>query len=229
MRRWTLHAHLTVAETLRRWPQVTRVFLAHRMACPGCAMARFDTLADVAAIYGLVTSRFLGEIAEQLKKGEVLMSTVGEMIRAHHAELIESLRRQASALADKRPDADAAAFAAFLQKELLPHAVGEERHLYPAVDPLIKTRGVATATMSVDHEYIEEYIRQIAAAAQALAQASAAERAALAERLGRLALRLEALLEVHLAKEERVYLPFFEQYLSEDQQQAVLDGMHAAY
>ncbi len=229
MRRQNLHARLTVAETLRRWPQVTRVFLAHRMACPGCAMARFDTLADVAAIYGLNLSRFLGEIAEHLKEGEVLMSAVSEMIRAHHAELIESLHRQASALADKRPDADAAAFAAFLQQELLPHAVGEERHLYPAVDPLIKARGVATATMSVDHEYIEEYIRQIAAAAQALAEASAAERAAVAERLSRLALRLEALLEVHLAKEERVYLPLFEQYLSEDQQQAVLDGMHAAY
>lgn len=225
MRRRNLHARLTVAETLRRWPQATRVFLTHRMACPGCVMARFDTLADVAAIYGLTTSRFLGEIAEQLKKGEALMSTVSEMIRAHHAELIDSLHRQASALADRRPDADAAAFAAFLQKELLPHAVGEERHLYPAVDPLIKTHGVATATMSVDHEYIEEYIRQIAAAAQA----PAAEQAAVAERLGRLALRLEALLEVHLAKEERVYLPLFEQYLSEDQQQAVLDGMHAAY
>lgn len=229
MRRRNLHARLTVAETLRRWPQATRVFLAHRMACPGCAMARFDTLADVAAIYGLAKSRFLGEIAEQLKKGEALMSTVSEMIRAHHAELIDSLHRQASALADKRPDADATAFAAFLQKELLPHAIGEERHLYPAVDPLIKTHGVATATMSVDHEYIEEYIRQIAAAAQALAQAPAAEQATVAERLGRLALRLEALLEVHLAKEERVYLPLFEQHLPEDQQQAVLDGMHAAY
>ncbi|MFQ5856646.1 MAG: hypothetical protein ACE5LU_13500 [Anaerolineae bacterium] len=32
-----------------------------------------------------------------------------------------------------------------------------------------------------------------------------------------------------MEKEERVYLPLFEQHLSEEEQQRVLDGMHAAY
>lgn len=35
-------SHLTVAEGLDRWPQIIPVFLRHRMACVGCAMAPFE-------------------------------------------------------------------------------------------------------------------------------------------------------------------------------------------
>ncbi len=157
------------------------------------------------------------------------MSAASEAIRNHHRELVGALTRQVAALVDKRPEVDAVALAAFLKDDLLPHAVGEERHLYPAVEPLIRAHGKATATMSVDHEFIESYIRQIGETAQALHTASATERPAVEERLRRLALRLEALLLVHLEKEERIYLPLFEQYLSETEQQHVLDGMHGAY
>ncbi len=157
------------------------------------------------------------------------MSAVSEAIRNHHRELVNTLTKQVTALVERQPDADAVAFAAFLKDDLLPHAVGEERHLYPAVEPLVKAHGKATATMSVDHEHIESYIRQIGEVAQALHTASATERSAVEERLRRLALHLEALLLVHLEKEERIYLPLFEQYLSETEQQHVLDGMHGAY
>jgi hypothetical protein len=40
---------------------------------------------------------------------------------------------------------------------------------------------------------------------------------------------LEVIVQVHLEKEERIYVPLFEEYLSEEEQQRVLDGMHAAY
>jgi len=39
---------LLVEEVLAAWPQTLAVFLTRRMACPGCAMARFQTLADAA-------------------------------------------------------------------------------------------------------------------------------------------------------------------------------------
>ncbi len=45
-------------------PQAVRVFLRHRMACPGCAIARFETLAEVARIYGLPLDAFLRELEE---------------------------------------------------------------------------------------------------------------------------------------------------------------------
>ncbi len=58
----SLTANLTVAEVLARWPYVIPAFLSRRMACVGCVMARFDTLADVAAIYGLHLGHFLSEL-----------------------------------------------------------------------------------------------------------------------------------------------------------------------
>ncbi|HEY7781552.1 MAG TPA: hypothetical protein VIC85_15195, partial [Ktedonobacterales bacterium] len=51
-------------------------------------------------------------------------------------------------------------------------------------------------------------------------------RPALARQVERLAIGLEALLEVHLAKEERVYLPLAERYLPADEQRRILDAMH---
>ncbi|MFQ5340379.1 MAG: hemerythrin domain-containing protein [Anaerolineae bacterium] len=157
------------------------------------------------------------------------MSQVTKAIRNHHRELVNTLAAQVAALVESRPDADPRAMATFLSDELLPHAIGEERHLYPVVEPLVKAHGRATTTMSVDHEFIEEYIRQIGQTVQALQSAVQDERPALETQLQRLALQLEAVLQVHLEKEERVYLPLFEQYLSEEEQQLVLDGMHAAY
>lgn len=157
------------------------------------------------------------------------MSKVGEAIRSHHRQLVSTLAEQVTAVVENRPDADPQALAAFLKGDLLPHATGEEQHLYPTVEPLVKAHGQATATMSVDHEFIEGYIRQIDETVQALQGAGEETQTELESRLRRLALQLEAVLRVHLEKEERVYLPLFEEYLPEEAQQRVLDGMHAAY
>lgn len=63
-------ANLTVSEVLSRWPQTIPVFLRHRMACIGCTMAPFETLADVAAIYGLQLPQFLGELQHTIQSME---------------------------------------------------------------------------------------------------------------------------------------------------------------
>jgi uncharacterized protein (DUF2249 family)/hemerythrin-like domain-containing protein len=154
------------------------------------------------------------------------MSKVSDAIRKHHQELYKAFQEKVDHLEIAgNPDA----LVNFLNHELLPHAVGEEEHLYPAVESLVRAHGDATATMSIDHEFIEAYIREIDTAADDLRSADASGRSAVNERLGRLTAQLEALLKVHLEKEERVYLPLFEKYLSEDEQGAILRGMHAAY
>jgi hemerythrin-like domain-containing protein len=157
------------------------------------------------------------------------MSKVSEAIRSHHRELESTLTKQVKALIENQPDADPQALAAFLNDDLLPHAVGEEQHLYPVVESLVKAYGQATATMSVDHEFIEGYIHQIEETVQALQSAREETRPELESRLQHLALQLEAVLSVHLEKEERVYLPLFERYVTQEEQQQVLDDMHAAY
>lgn len=48
-----LHGDWLIAETLRQRPETLAVFVELRMACPGCPMAPFETLAEAAAEHGL--------------------------------------------------------------------------------------------------------------------------------------------------------------------------------
>ncbi len=63
-------AELTVAELLQRWPQAIPVFLRRHMACVGCTMAPFETLADVTAVYGMHLPHFLNELQQVSQTGE---------------------------------------------------------------------------------------------------------------------------------------------------------------
>jgi hybrid cluster-associated redox disulfide protein len=54
----------TVSDVLRQRPGAARVFLRRRMACPGCAMAPFETLEEVARVYRVPLEPFLRELEE---------------------------------------------------------------------------------------------------------------------------------------------------------------------
>jgi uncharacterized protein (DUF2249 family)/hemerythrin-like domain-containing protein len=154
------------------------------------------------------------------------MSQVTNAFREHHRELDWQLSKHVAKLAETESSADTHDFVAFLKNELLPHAAGEEAQLYPVMDEIVRAHGKPTETMQIDHEYIKNYIARIEEVA---AQPSAAVPEALAARRARLAQlgsQLSAIFEMHLAKEERVYLPLLEQYVSEDEQQRMLDAMH---
>ncbi|MBF6612482.1 MAG: DUF2249 domain-containing protein [Chloroflexi bacterium] len=161
-------------------------------------------------------------------------TSVGEAIHAHHQEILDTLREHVAAIVAGEGHANPSALLAFLKGDLLPHAQGEEAHLYPAVDPLVKAHGTATATMMIDHEYITSYIDRIANVmdvTRALRSADSAgghARQANLSTLQRLCLQLEAVLVAHLDKEERVYIPLLEMYLSKEEQQRILSGMHEA-
>jgi hybrid cluster-associated redox disulfide protein len=66
-----LEADLIVADVLARWPQTIPVFMRHRMACVGCPIAPFETLAEVAAIYALNLGRFLNELEQTIDRTEI--------------------------------------------------------------------------------------------------------------------------------------------------------------
>ena len=157
------------------------------------------------------------------------MSQISEAIHNHHREMMNTLTNHVTALVEGLPEADPRGLVTFLTGDLLPHAVGEEQHMYPAVDPLVRTYGRPTATMTIDHEFIQEYIRHIQETVHELETAPAEARPAVQARLHRLSLKIEAIFQLHLEKEERVYIPLFEKYLPVAEQQRILDGMHETY
>ena len=61
---------LPIAELIRRAPETARVFLSHRMSCPGCLMAPFMTVDDAAGEYQVD--------AEILKRGLIRAIQAGE-------------------------------------------------------------------------------------------------------------------------------------------------------
>ena len=70
MEQLKLTADLMVADVLDRWPQTIPVFTHHRMGCVGCAMAPFETLVEVAAIYALDLRCFLNELEQIIDQAE---------------------------------------------------------------------------------------------------------------------------------------------------------------
>jgi hybrid cluster-associated redox disulfide protein len=59
----TLRPTLTVAQVIETWPATAVVFLDHEMACVGCAMSPFDTLAEAAGAYGCDLAALLEELS----------------------------------------------------------------------------------------------------------------------------------------------------------------------
>ena len=60
----------TVGAIMQRWPGTIAVFLRHRMACVGCPMAWFDTLADVGAEYAVPLAVLLDELETAASAGD---------------------------------------------------------------------------------------------------------------------------------------------------------------
>lgn len=55
---------LIVADVLHRWPETLHVFIRRRMACPGCPMAGFMTVAEAAQSYGYDSAQLVQALSE---------------------------------------------------------------------------------------------------------------------------------------------------------------------
>lgn len=58
---------MIVAEVMNCWPQTVPVFVRHRMACPGCVMAPFMTVAEASKEYGLDAEIFAAELTAEIR------------------------------------------------------------------------------------------------------------------------------------------------------------------
>lgn len=113
----------------------------------------------------------------------------------------------------------------FLVRQLLPHAQAEECALYPVVEKVLGAKG-ATATMSRDHIAIGRFIEELSDLRPHLQ----GERLEVYQEqaLRRMLYGLFALVTVHFAKEEEIYLPLLEEHLTEDSARSLLEALERA-
>ena len=108
----------------------------------------------------------------------------------------------------------------FLAYHLVPHAQAEDVALYPIVQKVLGSPD-ATRTMSRDHVEVERYIEELAELWKGLSSQNYKE-------LQRVLYGLYALVKVHFAKEEEVYLPILEERLSPDEAKEMFEEMENA-
>jgi len=61
-----------IDELLTQHPETVGVFLQHRMHCPGCLAARFETLSEACRIYRIALLPLLHELRAAISNGEGL-------------------------------------------------------------------------------------------------------------------------------------------------------------
>lgn len=159
------------------------------------------------------------------------MRTVTMPLREEHKQLvprIETLRAVADSIGEVpittlRQDVDDAFD--FLANHLIPHAQAEERVLYPAVGRAMGAI-TATATMSQDHIAIGRLVDELNALRSQLVGAAVAD--VVLKDLRRVLYGLYALISVHFAKEEDVYLPLLDARLSPEEAKRLFAAMGEA-
>lgn len=155
--------------------------------------------------------------------------SVTKPLRDEHRELLPrvELLRAAAEAADGDSDTLLTALddaLAFLHRHLIPHAQAEDAALYPKVEQVMHAPG-ATATMRRDHV-------EVVALTQELQQLrdDLGGRLTLGQRrsLQRVLYGLYAVIRLHFAKEEEVYLPVLDAALAPDEADAMFTAMHEA-
>ncbi|HEX7165538.1 MAG TPA: hemerythrin domain-containing protein [Acidimicrobiales bacterium] len=147
-----------------------------------------------------------------------LMTNPTDPLRQEHRQIrarLSTLRVLADNV-DEMPAAEASrelrSALAFLEDGLLPHALAEDGVLYPAV-ALAMGASQATATMSRDHLEIARLVGQLRHLSQRF-RANATKR--VRRDLRRVLYSLYAVVSLHLDKEDEVYLPLLDGYLSDE-------------
>lgn len=154
------------------------------------------------------------------------MNTLTQPLRDEHKELIPHME-QILAVADSIPDVPLEQIRAgvkeayeFLAYHLIPHAKAEDDALYPAVQKALGSSD-ATRTMSRDHVEVGRYIEELAELQRRLSSQNF-------KSLQRVLYGLYAIVKLHFAKEEEVYLPILEERLTPPEAAEMFETMESA-
>ena len=156
------------------------------------------------------------------------MGTLPQIVRDEHRELvarIESLRTVADsidAVAIESLRESVGQVHAFLIHQLIPHAQAEEQVLYPTVGRVLRAVE-ATETMSRDHLEVIRLTQELEALRLRLFYEPL--RKTDEQALRRVLYGLYAIIKLHLAKEEEIYLPILEARLSAEEVDHLIEAM----
>ena len=151
-------------------------------------------------------------------------------IRSEHAELlpqIEQLRHTAAWMADAPTPVvreKVAHVVEFLEHHLVPHALAEDEVLYEAVEGAMGAPG-ASATMRRDHVEVERMTEALAQLRDDLTDPPSEQQR---DRLTELLYGLHAVVALHFAKEEELYLPILDQALTVEDGERLMARMEEA-
>jgi iron-sulfur cluster repair protein YtfE (RIC family) len=159
------------------------------------------------------------------------MTSITQPLRDEHKDLypqVEALRLAGDAI---NTSLTSSAYAKieeaynFLTHQLLPHAQAEDKALYPMVQ---KAMGAAqaTATMSRDHVEVDRLTQELGTLRVHKSQLTITSIQAMA--LRRVLYSLYAMLKLHFAKEEEIYLPLLESKLTAEEAHTMFENMEAA-
>ncbi len=159
------------------------------------------------------------------------MNALTQPLHDEHKELFPHVERIRQ-VADEIGEAKASDIRAgveevydFLAHHLIAHAQAEDEALYPVVQRVLGSPD-ATKTMSRDHVEVGRYVDELAVLKGNLGDQALT--ATQAKSLRRILYGLYALLKVHFAKEEEVYLPILDKRLSPAEAHEMFEKMEAA-
>ena len=159
------------------------------------------------------------------------MTTLTQPLRDEHKELFPSVDqiRQVAELIGDAPIAEIQRGVEevydFLANHLKPHAEAEDAALYPVVQKVLGSPD-ATKTMSRDHVEVGRYIEELASLKKGISGATL--NAEQVKSLRRVLYGAYALVKLHFAKEEEVYLPILDQRLTPESAQEMFEAMEDA-
>lgn len=159
------------------------------------------------------------------------MNTLTQPLRDEHKELfpqVDRIRQVAELIGEASVDEIRGGVEEvydFLAHHLKPHAEAEDAALYPVVQKVLGSPD-ATKTMSRDHAEVGLYITELESLRNGLT--NEAPTSAQVKSLRRVLYGVHALVKVHFAKEEEVYLPILDQRLTPEAAQEMFEAMESA-
>lgn len=57
-----ISAQMTISEVVQKYPSTVEVFMNHGLSCVGCAAARFENIAQGAAVHGIDVEKLVDDL-----------------------------------------------------------------------------------------------------------------------------------------------------------------------